>query len=253
MSLKLDINDTLVFYQATREAVLCIKAVLQILEEVSGLKMNMGKSVVVFRKNNLVQVRSELALILGVPVVPKHAKYLGLPSIVGQSNRAVIDSIKDRIWRKMPCWLAKKLSQVSRVVMIKSVLQAIPTYAEGCLGVRSLKEFNIALLCKQEWRIGVDTNNLIHRLFKAKHFLACSFVDAAGRGNNSCALRPGILAVRPVLKAEIHWHVGNGKSIPLAATSWLPRLSTFKLLDPPHSLRENALVGELFNPAGVWD
>ncbi|KAL0408369.1 UNVERIFIED_CONTAM: hypothetical protein Sradi_1771300 [Sesamum radiatum] len=105
------------------------------------------------------------------------------------------------------------------------------------------------LMCNV-WRIGVDTDNFIHRLFKARHFLACSFVDATGRGNISCAWR-SILEVRPLLQAGIHWHVGNGKSIPLAAASWLPRLSTFKLLDLPRLLREDALVKKLFNPAGA--
>ncbi|KAL0410941.1 UNVERIFIED_CONTAM: hypothetical protein Slati_3683800, partial [Sesamum latifolium] len=112
----------LVVYFSRRSGLEISKAVLQTLEEASGFKMNIGKSVVVFSKNTLAHVPSELAMILGVPMVPKHDKYLELPSIVEQSKRTVFDSIKDRIWRKMQCWSTKKLSQAGRMVMIKSVL-----------------------------------------------------------------------------------------------------------------------------------
>ena len=36
------------------------------------------------------------------------------------------------IWRKLQGWEGKLLSQASREVLIKSVIQAIPTYAMGC-------------------------------------------------------------------------------------------------------------------------
>ncbi|KAL0411035.1 UNVERIFIED_CONTAM: hypothetical protein Slati_3693200 [Sesamum latifolium] len=91
--------------------------------------MNLGKSAIVLSKNTLTHVRTELALYLGVPEVAKHDKYLALPYIIGKSKRAVFDSIRDQIWRKMQCWSAKKLSQDGHVVMIKSVMQAIPTFA----------------------------------------------------------------------------------------------------------------------------
>ncbi|KAL0458906.1 UNVERIFIED_CONTAM: hypothetical protein Slati_0517800 [Sesamum latifolium] len=109
-------NDTLISCQATKDAVLRIRAVLQILEVVSGLKMNLGKSVVVFSKNIPMHVRAELALILRVPMVAKHDKYLGLPSVVGKSKQAVFDSIRiefggrfnaglQRSCRKLVMWL----------------------------------------------------------------------------------------------------------------------------------------------------
>ncbi|KAL0403870.1 UNVERIFIED_CONTAM: hypothetical protein Sradi_2027800 [Sesamum radiatum] len=106
---------------------------------------------------------------------------------------------------------------------------------EGGLGVRSLKEFNIALLCKQAWTIGVDTDSPVQRLFKARYFSTCSFVDADCRGNISYAWR-SILAMRPLLQAGIWWQVGDGKSISLAASPWLPMPSIFRLMVPPRTL-----------------
>ncbi|KAL0439961.1 UNVERIFIED_CONTAM: putative mitochondrial protein [Sesamum latifolium] len=115
-------GDTLIFCQATREVVQCVRTILHLLEATSGLRMNMSKLAVVFSKNTPLLVRTELLAGLGVPMVLKHDKYLGFPSVFGHSKRAVFDSIKDHIWRKINSWSAKKLSQASRMVMFKSVL-----------------------------------------------------------------------------------------------------------------------------------
>jgi len=55
-------------------------------------------------------------------------KYLGLPSIVGRSNEATFAFIKDHIWHKINSWSSKCLSKAGQEVMIKSVLQSIPSY-----------------------------------------------------------------------------------------------------------------------------
>ncbi|KAL0307215.1 UNVERIFIED_CONTAM: hypothetical protein Sradi_6138800 [Sesamum radiatum] len=65
---------------------------------------------------------------------------------------------------------------------------------EGGLGIRSLKEFNVALLCKQAWRVSTATVSLVYKLFKAQYFSRTTLVDALGkvlsrmRGGQSCLL-----------------------------------------------------------------
>jgi hypothetical protein len=55
-------------------------------------------------------------------------KYLGLPSMIGRDKNSIFAFIKDRIWKKINAWTGRALSKASKEVMVKSVLQSIPTY-----------------------------------------------------------------------------------------------------------------------------
>ena len=57
---------------------------------------------------------------------------MGLPSLVGRGKKASFNYIKERVWQKLQGWESKLLSQASREVLLKSVIQAIPTYAMSC-------------------------------------------------------------------------------------------------------------------------
>ncbi|KAL0455818.1 UNVERIFIED_CONTAM: hypothetical protein Slati_0921000 [Sesamum latifolium] len=102
------------------------------MDRASGLKINLEKSAMIFSKNVTPTSREHLAAILGVKVEERHAKYVGLPTIVSRSKRKVFDGIKDRIWSKMQGWVAKKRSQAGRVVLIKAVLAALPIILMSC-------------------------------------------------------------------------------------------------------------------------
>jgi len=54
-------------------------------------------------------------------------KYLGLPSMIGRDKRYVFSFIKDRIWKRINAWRGRALSKAGKKVMIKSVLQSIPS------------------------------------------------------------------------------------------------------------------------------
>jgi hypothetical protein len=65
---------------------------------------------------------------MGVKHVMGTGTYLGLPSMVGRSKKETFGFIKDRIWKKINSWRGRTLSKAGKDVMIKSVLQAIPSY-----------------------------------------------------------------------------------------------------------------------------
>jgi len=58
-------------------------------------------------------------------------KYMGLPMCVGRSKKVIFQMLKQRIWDRDNGWNEKLLSQAGWETLVKSVLQAIPTYAMG--------------------------------------------------------------------------------------------------------------------------
>ena len=69
---------------------------------------------------------------LGVPEIKEYEKYLGLPAMVGRKKKESFIYIKERIWGKLQGWKDKLLSQVGREVLLKAIVQAIPTFAMIC-------------------------------------------------------------------------------------------------------------------------
>ena len=57
----------------------------------------------------------------------------------------------------------------------------------GGLGFRDLKKFNLALLAKQGWRLQTNSSSLFYRVYKAKYFPSCDFMDAQLDGQPSYA------------------------------------------------------------------
>ena len=61
-------------------------------------------------------------------MIRQYETYLGLPSMIGRSKYSSFMQLKERVWRKIQGWKGKLLFQAGREVLIKAVVQAIPTY-----------------------------------------------------------------------------------------------------------------------------
>ena len=57
---------------------------------------------------------------------------LGLPTVVGKNKKASLNYIKERVWAKLQGCKEKLLSQPGREVLLKAVVQSIPTFAMSC-------------------------------------------------------------------------------------------------------------------------
>jgi hypothetical protein len=102
--------------------------ILKIYEEASGQEINMSKSEVFFSRNLSMAAQEDLSNIMGVKHVLGTSNYLGLPSMVGRSKKSTFAYVKDRIWKRINSWRGRTLSKAGKEVMIKSVLQSIPSY-----------------------------------------------------------------------------------------------------------------------------
>ncbi|KAL0312577.1 UNVERIFIED_CONTAM: putative mitochondrial protein [Sesamum radiatum] len=83
-------DDTLIFCQATKESLSCVRAVVDMYGKASGQQVNLQKSSIVFSRNTNTTTRDELAAILGVRIDTIHEKYLGLPYVVGRRKKRSI-------------------------------------------------------------------------------------------------------------------------------------------------------------------
>ncbi|KAK2652461.1 hypothetical protein Ddye_012317, partial [Dipteronia dyeriana] len=70
-----------------------------------------------------------LARILGVNLVECHGRYLWLPKFVGMNKKQLFSFISDRFWNKIKGWQSKLFSVGGKEILLKDVLQSIPTYA----------------------------------------------------------------------------------------------------------------------------
>ena len=77
-------------------------------------------------------MQEEIKTLLGVAATTNYEKYLDLPSFVGRGKKQNFGYIRERIGHKMQGWKERLLSQGGREVLIKAVLQAMPTFTMGC-------------------------------------------------------------------------------------------------------------------------
>ena len=76
---------------------------------------------------------------------------MGLPLFIGREKKACFTKVKERIWAIMQGWKEKLLSQAGKEVMIKAIIQSIPTYSMSVfkLPVSLCKE--IETMIQQFW------------------------------------------------------------------------------------------------------
>ncbi|XP_075655168.1 uncharacterized protein LOC142625382 [Castanea sativa] len=118
--------------------------------------------------------------------------------------------------------------------------------SNGGMGFKKLKQFNLALLAKQGWRLQTDHTSLVHRVLKAKYFPTCEFIEASMGSNPSYSWR-NIMAAQAVVRDGIKWRVGNGRNIRIWVDRWLPSGPTHRVASPRLFLHPDTLVGELID------
>ena len=121
--------DCVLCCRATLEECEKIQDILACYERASGQAINKNKTTMFFSKNTDAQMQEAIKSSLNVTAIQHYEKYLGLPSFVGRVKKACFTQIKERIWARMQGWKEKLLSQAGKEVMIKAVVQSIPTYS----------------------------------------------------------------------------------------------------------------------------
>ncbi|KAL5571057.1 hypothetical protein UlMin_020654 [Ulmus minor] len=187
--------------------------------------------------------------------------YLGLPTFSMRNKRIQFGYIRDRVVKKLQGWKEKFFSQGGKEVLLKAVVQAIPTYAMTCFMIPDsiLKEieaaylslFNQALLGKQVWRITQKPQSLVAQVLKARYFPYSSIWEAEALPNASHVWK-SILWGRNLVAHGMRWRVGNGSQISVYNSRWIPQPWNFKVCSP-RTLPNNTLVADLLDENGRWN
>ena len=122
-------DDSLLFCKASIEECQSIKEIHSLYELASRQKVNCDKTAIFFSKNTPMDMREEIRCYLNATFDASFEKYLGLPPIIGRGKKQAFAEIELRIQSKLSGWKGKFLSQARKEVLIKSMAQAIPTYA----------------------------------------------------------------------------------------------------------------------------
>lgn len=100
-----------------------------IFERASGQKVNLLKSAAFFSSNMITYNREEICGILQMSEAKGQSTYLGLPNIVGRNKSSLLGFIKGKVRQRIQRWNGLMLSRGGKEVLLKTVVQAIPSFA----------------------------------------------------------------------------------------------------------------------------
>ncbi|KAM6586543.1 hypothetical protein CsatA_009148 [Cannabis sativa] len=291
-------DDSYLYCKATLEESRCIQELLRKFELASGQQVNLAKSSIFFSGNTTPSVRSQVCTFLNVSEAAEGSFYLGLPSTISRNKTIVLGFLKDKVRKRIQGWEGKFLSRAGKEILVKTVLQSLPTYAMsvfllpleisreiermmtkfwwqtsknsqkgihwmawdklsknkkgGGLGFRDLRDFNLAMLGKQGWRLMSRPDSLASKVFKARYYNDGSFLTAQLGSNPSFVWR-SILEAQDLVRRGIRWCVGNGQSISVLGEPWLPDANN-PLVTSSHPTLASVTVASLMSmDNGGWD
>ncbi|KAF5465302.1 hypothetical protein F2P56_015322 [Juglans regia] len=144
-------DDSLIFCKSNSLEWSNLMRILSIYENASGQVLNKEKSSIFFSKNTPLENQKIILSIAGVRSSCSFEKYLGLPSMVGRAKTAAFHNLIDKAWAKITNWKTTCLSAAGKEILLKSVLQAIPTYAMGIFRLPQSITKRLDQLCRKFW------------------------------------------------------------------------------------------------------
>uniref|UniRef100_A0A803Q9L8 Reverse transcriptase domain-containing protein n=1 Tax=Cannabis sativa TaxID=3483 RepID=A0A803Q9L8_CANSA len=275
-----------------------VKELLLSFEKASGQQVNFNKSSAFFSSNTSQNSKALICNSMGISEATEDSKYLGLPSTLDRNKNAVLGFLKDKMQKRIQSWDGKFLSRAGKEVMIKSVLQSVPSYAmnvfllskatcnqmetlmnrfwwqskgenskgihwkswknlsksksKGGMGFRNLRDFNLAILGKQGWRLLVNHNSLVGRIFKARYFPNTSFFNSEIGGNPSFIWR-SIFETKNLVLAGCRKLIGSGTSVSILNDPWLPAEMDGFIHSSHPALLQQAVSSLLQQDVKDWD
>ena len=279
-------DDSLLFCRATESDCQKVLNILTVYKEASGQKINRDKTQLFFSTNTHEDTKNRVKVLVGVEEVTQYEKYLGMPSFVGRAKRETFSYIRERVWHKIQGWKEKLLSQAGREILIKAVIQAMPTFTMGCFKLPKNLCKDIEALTRKFWWGYSGEARKIHwiawkklclpKLYGGLGFRELEKFNLALLGKQiwrlihntdsmfykvfearffpTCSILDngvktnGSYAWQSILKA--YWRIGDGNTVQIRGDKWLPDMSTKHIISPQKNLPMNAKVCALIDEDG---
>lgn len=119
------------------------------------------------------------------------------------------------------------------------------------MGFRDVRNFNLAMLAKQGWRLLQDQSSLLHKCFKARHFPRSNFLSVGDVPNSSYVWK-SIIATQPILKKGCCWRVGDGSFIRVTRNKWITNYPTNRVVHLPVAVDSEWRVSDLIDRDLQW-
>jgi len=103
------------------------KFLLNLFSEASGISINASKSQLFFFHTPILTQRN-IARISGFSIAKPPSKYLGAPLFDSAIKHASWRTLLDNLENRLSSWTYHSLNIASRIILIKSILQAMPLY-----------------------------------------------------------------------------------------------------------------------------
>ncbi|CAN6873757.1 unnamed protein product, partial [Brassica oleracea] len=118
---------------------------------------------------------------------------------------------------------------------------------KGELGFRDFRNFNLALLAKQLWRLIQHPTSLLARVLKGRYFRLSTGVDVTRASSPSYVWR-SLMAAQPLLKAGLRRSIGTGNNTMVWSDHWIPDVKPRPAIPCCPSLNPNLRVCDLIDP-----
>ncbi|XP_059302212.1 uncharacterized protein LOC132054176 [Lycium ferocissimum] len=122
------VDNIVIFTGGKNKSINLILKQIKRYENDSGQMINTDKSFFITTPNTCANRINRMRRATGFMNKDFPFNYLGCPIYVGRKRNSYFDNMLAKIIKKLNRWQSKMLSFGGRIVLIKSVLQAVPTY-----------------------------------------------------------------------------------------------------------------------------